>query len=136
MRNKLVPLGWAVAILALAAPLKSLHAQEAAKATFTVDEALAKKGKSLWGSRGCFGCHTVGKGRIAGPDLAGVLQRRDVDWLKRWLKDTNEMPASDETAQALLKEFGGNKMPQVKLTDSEIDALLHYLAQEDAKLKK
>jgi hypothetical protein len=30
-------------------------------AVFTLDEGLAKKGKSLWTARACSGCHTIGK---------------------------------------------------------------------------
>lgn len=101
----------------------------------TVDANLAKKGKSLFNSRGCMTCHSIGKGRLAGPDLAGVVERRDLDWLKRWLKDTQGMLESDTLAQRLLAESKGVKMPTVKLADREIDALIHYMAQESAKVQ-
>jgi protein SCO1/2 len=101
----------------------------------TVDANLAKKGKNIFVNRGCSTCHSIGKGRLAGPDLAGVTERRNLDWLKRWLKETNEMLNSDSIAQAMLAEAKGVKMPQVKLTDQEIDALIHYMAQESAKVR-
>ena len=101
----------------------------------TVDANLAKRGKTLWQNRGCMGCHSIGKGRLAGPDLAGVTERRSMDWLKRWLKNTEEMLANDSAAQAMLAEANGIKLPQVKLTDADIDAVLHYIVQETEKKK-
>jgi protein SCO1/2 len=123
--------------LALAAVIGGLMAWgSAAQAQgVTVDANLAKKGKSLFVNRGCSTCHTIGKGRVAGPDLAGVVERRDLTWLKSWLKDPAAMLASDSLAQALLAESKGVKMPNVKLQDQEIDALIHYMAQESAKVR-
>jgi protein SCO1/2 len=72
---------------------------------------------------------------LAGPDLAGVTTRRDLAWLKSWLKDPAAMLASDSIAQAMLAEAKGVKMPNVKLQDQEIEALIHYLAQESAKVR-
>jgi hypothetical protein len=43
------------------------------------------------------------------------------------------MLASDTLAQRLLAEAKGVKMPNVKLQDREIDALIHYMAQESGK---
>ena len=59
------------AVLTLAFPA-ALAAQEAAG--LTPDPAQAKKGQSLWNSRGCTGCHSIGHGKRSGPDLAGVLE--------------------------------------------------------------
>jgi cytochrome c2 len=101
----------------------------------TVDANLAKKGKNVFVNRGCSTCHSIGKGVLAGPDLAGLTQRREMDWIKRWLKNTTEMLASDSIAQAMLAEAKGVKMPQVKLSDAEIDQLIHYIAQESAKVR-
>ena len=95
----------------------------------------AKRGKTLWQNRGCAACHTIGKGKVAGPDLLNVTQRRDHAWLKRWLKNTDEMLASDSLAQALLAEANGVKMPNLKLTDADADALIAYLAAESEKQK-
>jgi len=29
----------------------------------------------------CFACHTIGGGRLIGPDLAGVHEKRSQEWL-------------------------------------------------------
>lgn len=100
-----------------------------------VDPAVAKRGQSLFRNRGCEACHSIGGGKRAGPDLKGVTERRELDWLKRWLKNTNEMLATDSIAKAMLAEYKGVRMPPLKLTDPEIDALLHYIAQASAQAK-
>jgi protein SCO1/2 len=72
-------------------------------------------------------------GRSAGPDLAGLFERRTLDWATRFLKNTPEMLETDSIAKALLDDFKKMKMPQVKLTDNDIQAVLHYIAQESDK---
>jgi len=120
---------------------KTIQAQTAEKgaeagAQFVVDEAMAKKGKSLFMARACSGCHTIGKGRLAGPDLAHVLDRRSMEWMKSWLKDPTAMFETDSTAKALLKEYNNTKMPNMKLTDDEALALINHMAKESQKVKK
>jgi cytochrome c2 len=120
----------------LAGP-RALAAQEpATKSSLVVDEALAKKGKTLWQSRGCTGCHSIGKGVRAGPDVADVHERRDLEWLRKWLTNTTEMLATDSIAMDMLKQYKGTKMPNLKLTAAEADALIHFMAAESAKSKK
>jgi len=134
MKRSLQVAAFAIAALAIGAP-RAVRAQES-KASFTVDAEKAKVGQKLFNTRSCFVCHTVGKGKLAGPDLAGVMDRRDMEWLHKWLSNTSDMLASDTLAQRLLKENRNMKMPNVKLTDAEIDAVLNYIAQESAKVKK
>lgn len=122
---------FALAILALGAP-KVVRAQDAA----SVDEAKAKVGKQLFIRRGCFGCHTINQGRLAGPDLGGLMFRREHDWVVNWLTNTSGMLASDPLAQQMLKEYRYIKMPNVKLTPDEIDALINYIQAETARTAK
>lgn len=94
------------------------------------DAAMAKRGQSLFSSRGCVGCHSVGGGKRSGPDLAGVTERRDLAWLRRWLKNPTVMFESDSLAKALLAQYNYTRMPNLRLKDDEVEALLHYVAQE------
>ena len=125
----------AAAAVLVAKPAQAQEVKASGSEQFPVDAALAKVGKSKWSSKGCSACHTIGKGKMAGPDLNGVFERRTVDWLKSWLKDPPAMLATDETAKAMLKEYNGIKMPNLKLKEEEISALLNYMAQEQ-KAKK
>jgi mono/diheme cytochrome c family protein len=125
----------ALAVLAFAkAPAQAQEVK--ASGNFGSDEAAVKKGKSLFQARGCFACHTVGKGKLAGPDLAGVTERREAGWLRKWLKTPDELLATDPIAQEMMKEYNNQKMPNLKLKDEEVEALLHYLAAESQKVKK
>jgi len=100
------------------------------RSAMRVDPKLAKRGATLFSNKGCNACHTIGKnGKMAGPDLAGVTDRRSRDWLKRWLKDPTAMFGSDSIADAMVVEAKNVKMPNMKLSDSEIEALINYFAQ-------
>jgi protein SCO1/2 len=107
-----------------------------AVAAFVVDKELAKTGKNVWTSKGCMGCHTIGKGKLAGPDLNGLYERRETDWVKTWLKNPEAMYETDETVKAMLKEWNGLKMPNLKLKDAEIDAVMHYIGEQQKAKKK
>jgi mono/diheme cytochrome c family protein len=128
----------AILALGMFAPRSaSAQAEAVTKASdFVVDEAMAKQGKSLFTSRSCTGCHTIGKGKMAGPDLANVLDRRSLEWVQSWLKDPPAMMETDETAKALVKEYNNMKMPNMKLTDAEALALIHHITKESQKVKK
>jgi len=105
----------------------------AQQAALQVDAAVAKRGQSLFQNRGCVGCHSIGKGKRSGPDLAGVTQRRDLDWLRRWMKNPTPMFETDSIAKALLAEYNNTRMPNLRLKDDEVEALLQYIQQESDK---
>lgn len=123
----------ACALLFPGAPLLAQSGESGGKASITVDAEKAKTGAKLWTAKTCAACHTIGKGVTVGPDLAGVFERRERAWLVRWLKEPDAMLATDSTAKALLAEYKGIPMPNLGLTDAEVEALLHYIAQESAK---
>jgi len=114
-------------LLLLAALVCLAHPSWAQQPSFTVDKKLADAGKKLFTSKGCVACHTIGKGKLVGPDLKGVVGRRGVDWIERWLHDPPGMIASDSVAKALRKEYP-IEMPNLQLTAEEIRGLVNYLA--------
>jgi len=115
---------------AVAVALPSVVAAQGS--SFTVDPNLAKRGRTVYQNKGCGGCHAIGKVNAA-PDLAGVYERRSSEWLHRWLKSTTEMLQTDSAAMSMLKTWKNIKMPDMKLSDADIDALMHYIAQETQK---
>lgn len=83
----------------------------------------------------CAGCHTIGGGDMAGPDLAGVADRRSPEWLARWLAEPDKMIADgDPIALELLAQYNNIPMPNQHLSLTEIDALLVYLGADRASL--
>ena len=87
----------------------------------------AEEGEALF-QQYCAGCHTVGGGDLSGPDLLGVAERRDPDWLEHWLAEPDKMIAEgDPIALQLLAQYNNVPMPNQHLSLSEIDSLLVYL---------
>lgn len=89
-------------------------------------------GEKVFLLTGCLTCHTLGQGRLIGPDLAGTVGRYGRGWLRRWLKDPAEMMATDEKAKALAKEYPV-RMPAYGLSDLEIEQVLDYLAANERR---
>jgi mono/diheme cytochrome c family protein len=86
----------------------------------------AEQGKAVFGTI-CIACHTVGGGRLIGPDLQGVSQRRDEAWIIEFVKHSQAVIASgDAEAVALATEYPGLVMPDATLTDDEIRLVIAY----------
>ncbi|NUQ22971.1 MAG: cytochrome c [Saprospiraceae bacterium] len=78
----------------------------------------------------CGICHTVGKGRLVGPDLAGVNDRRPEEWLLKFIHSSQAMVKSgDPDAVALFEEFNKTIMPDPGISDTEIKTILQYIAE-------
>ena len=77
----------------------------------------------------CIACHTIGKGKLVGPDLKDVTARRNAQWLKSFIADPNKLFAADDpTAQQLLSGSNNVKMPALGLSAADVDALVAFLA--------
>jgi len=86
---------------------------------------------------GCSACHTIGEGDKIGPDLLGVTERRQRDWLIRYILVPNEMlAAGDPVATALLKQYKGVRMPNLGLARDEVTDVLAYVAARSSLLRK
>ena len=76
----------------------------------------------------CAACHTIGKGKLVGPDLAGVTSRREESWLNRQIKDPERLIAEkDPIAMQLLQEADNVPMVSLELSDAEVAAVISYL---------
>ncbi|HUK22090.1 MAG TPA: cytochrome c [Gemmatimonadales bacterium] len=95
--------------------------------TTHVDPLKAGRGQHLWESRQCDGCHSFGREQSTGPDLIGVTDRRSPEWLHAWLR--NPSAPDDPTARALRKQYN-SQMPDMSLTDAQVDDVIAYLAQQ------
>jgi cytochrome c2 len=59
---------------------------------------VASMGENLFRTR-CAVCHTIGDGNdriVGGPDLLDVTQRREREWLARWLANPAKMLAEKD----------------------------------------
>jgi len=80
----------------------------------------------------CTSCHTVGGGRLTGPDLKDVTKRKDRAWLLKFLADPKAMiDSGDPYAVQLLQEARGVMMPTFpQLTPALAEAILTLLEAE------
>ena len=96
-------------------------------------------GEQIYRTR-CSSCHTLGDTQNAGlrsigPDLIGVTRQRDPQWLKRWIKEPDQMLAEkDALAMQLYEQYNSLAMPNLRLGDIEANAVLTYLAEETERL--
>ena len=100
------------------------------------------RGESLFRTR-CVACHTIGGGDLSqseegdvGPDLLGVVQKRDRGWLERFLAEPDKMiEEKDPLALSLLEEYNNLPMPNLRLGDIEIEALLKFIEEETSRVE-
>lgn len=85
------------------------------------------RGQYLFG-RDCIACHTIGHGDQIGPDLLGVTRARDRKWLVRMIQKPNELlNENDPLATALLKKYNNLRMPNIAVSDAELELLFGYI---------
>lgn len=90
----------------------------------------AQEGAQLF-QQFCQACHSIGQGDLVGPDLQGVTQRRDINWLVNFITQPDQVLASgDVTANTLLGQYGV-PMPNLGITEGQAQSLIAYLEAPD-----
>jgi cytochrome c551/c552 len=94
---------------------------------------------SSWGQdaatffkQNCTSCHTVGGGRLTGPDLKDVATRKDRTWLVQFLQSPKAMiDSGDPYATKLQQEARGVVMPNIAgMSPPQAQALLDMITAE------
>jgi len=82
----------------------------------------------------CVVCHTIGRGRLVGPDLKNVTKQKDRAWLEKFIQNPQaKMDAADAYALRLRKEANGVTMPTLSgVTPAMAKALIDYVESESA----
>lgn len=84
------------------------------------------QGKTIFG-QSCSTCHTVGRGKLVGPDLEGVTTRREEPWLRVQIKSPSvHRTQNDLIARSNFEKYG-IRMPDLGLTDQQVEAIIAYL---------
>lgn len=113
-----------------------------------VDPRLIPKGKRLTRLRltnrpgealflkACSSCHSIGKGDRVGPDLMGVVARRDHDWLVNFMMHPAAMRAKkDPIALELDKKYKGVRMPYLGLAKTDSEDLIKYFESQTKRVR-
>lgn len=88
---------------------------------------LSQSGEDLFKLK-CSPCHTIGKGKLVGPDLAGVTKRQQEDWLLKFISSSQAVINSgDAYAKQKFEEFNKVVMPDPGISDAEIKMILTYI---------
>ncbi len=98
-------------------------------------------GEKLFRTR-CSACHTIGGGDLLGPnkeklgpDLFAITQKRELSWLIRFMKEPDKMfEEKDPLSMALLEAYDNVPMPNLSLSDADIEQLLVYMEEESRRL--
>lgn len=90
----------------------------------------AQSGDVLF-KQNCAACHSIGKGRLVGPDLMGITSLKSEEWLLKWTKSSQTLIKSgDAEAKAIFDEYGGLLMPDQNLPDADIKAIFAFIASK------
>lgn len=88
-----------------------------------------ESGKEIF-QKACAACHSIGAGKLVGPDLAGVNDKRPEDWLLKFIKSSQSLvKAGDQTATALFEQFNKIGMPDQALSDEQIKKVLAHVKE-------
>ena len=83
----------------------------------------------------CSRCHSIGKGKLIGPDLAGVHLRHSEEWLIKFIQASDLVIASGDTSA--IKVYEENErlpMPRHDYSDEEVRSLIDYIVSETKKI--
>ncbi len=119
---------------------KPAKAKKSEKSTETVASVPAIKSKPFEGmidgkflfKNICGACHTVGKGKLVGPDLKGVQNRHGRIWLDKWIRSSQSLvKAGDPEAVRLFEEYNQSVMnDHLYLSDLQITNILDYIEMQ------
>ena len=110
-----------------------LQAQdEAADDGLSTEEAIVTAGEKLY-KNNCTQCHAINE-VVIGPALKNVHERRSVEWLIPWIRNSQKVIQSgDEYAVALYEEYNKTVMTAYPFSDDEIKSILSYIKVESNK---
>ena len=88
---------------------------------------IQKDGRYLFALH-CAACHTIGHGDKIGPDLQGVANVRDPQWLAKQIATPDEMlDSKDPIATALWNKYKHVNMPNLRLDHGEVQLIIDFL---------
>ncbi len=86
----------------------------------------AQEGEKLF-RQNCSACHKLGT-KLIGPDLVGISDRRPVEWIVKFVQNSQEVIKSgDPYAVKLFEEYNKVVMPPQGLTEEQVKSIIAYI---------
>jgi glucose/arabinose dehydrogenase/mono/diheme cytochrome c family protein len=117
----------AIALLAITMAISGCHTGAASdNNNIATDSATIAAGAAVF-NQNCTGCHNFRLDGI-GPQLSGVAQANPTDWLKQFIRNSQQVIASgDERATKLFTAYKKALMPPFDLTPDQINAVIAFI---------
>lgn len=97
--------------------------------------AQSPEGKEIF-TANCKACHSIGSGDVVGPDLEGIAERRDPEWIKNFILNSQKMVAEgDEQAVEVFNKYHKIAMPGHNFSGEELNSLLSYMEEAGQEAK-
>ncbi|MBI4930361.1 MAG: cytochrome c [Bacteroidetes bacterium] len=94
----------------------------------------AQDGEQLFKTN-CASCHTVGKGKLVGPDLRDVQNRHDMQWMQKWIKSSQSLvKAGDAQAVKLFNDNNKIPMPDLAISEDQIKSIVEFITAKSTEL--
>ncbi|MEX2593443.1 MAG: c-type cytochrome [Anditalea sp.] len=131
IKRSLLSVPFRFSFLALAFFLCIGNNVQAADPEVSENEEAIMAGESLFNAN-CSACHRLDQ-KLIGPALRGVTDRREIQWAKDFIHNSQKLIQSgDPVAKALFEEFNNLVMPAMPfLSDDDLNNLLSYIEYGD-----
>lgn len=107
-----------------------------ARAAAAQTQPAAASGAAAVFEKQCYSCHNIGGGDKKGPDLMGLLKRRDRVWLQKFIPSATSMKsAGDPESIKLFNKYVPEEMTDQMLAPAQIDQILDLIQQLTEKKK-
>lgn len=109
--------------------IKKLVASSVAAMFLVTGNMNAQSGEATF-KQTCAACHSIGKGKLVGPDLKDVHTKRKEEWIIKFVKGSQAfINSGDADAKAIFDEYK-MVMPDQNLKDDEIKGIIAYIAEQ------
>ncbi len=76
----------------------------------------------------CRYCHSIGNGKVVGPDLRNVEKKYSETDLIKWIRSSQtDIKDGDQVGKGLFEQFDQVIMPDQNLSDAEIKSVIAYI---------